>query len=125
MVKSFFSQHLSLAVKNALIYLILILFSSFLIGYSVYRLSAGLILASSKDKIKNDVQNLALKMTTYFDHIGRDIRFLANSPLVKDYIKDGNSSTSLETILTEEFKVLLESRPSYFQIRLIGIDDNG
>ena len=125
MVKSFFSQHLSLAVKNALIYLILILFSSFLIGYSVYRLSAGLILASSKDKIKNDVQNLALKMTTYFDHIGRDIRFLANSPLVKDYIKDGNSSTSLETILTEEFKVLLESRPSYFQIRLIGIEDNG
>lgn len=125
MAKPFLTQHLSLAVKNALIYLILILFSSFLIGYSVYRLSANLILASSKDKIKNDVQNVALKMTTYFDHIGRDIRFLANNPLVVDFIGAGKPPPSLHSILTEEFKVLLESRPSYFQIRLIGVEDNG
>ncbi|MDZ4708922.1 MAG: ATP-binding protein [Saprospiraceae bacterium] len=125
MAKPFLTQHLSLAVKNALIYLILILFSSFLIGYSVYRLSAALILASSKDKIKNDVQNVALKMSTYFDHIGRDIRFMANNPLVKDYIKGGKLSESLQSILTEEFKVLMESRASYFQIRLIGVENNG
>lgn len=125
MAQAFINRHLSLAVKNAFIYLILILFSSFLIGYSVYRLSAALILASSKDQIKNEVQNVALKMTSYFDNIGRDIRFLSNNPLVKDYINSSGSPDQEQSKLTEEFKVLLESRPSYFQIRLIGLEDNG
>lgn len=125
MSKPLLTRHLSLAVKNALIYLILILFSSFLIGYSIYRLSAALILASSKDKIKNEVQNVALKMTTYFDHIGRDIRFLSNNPLVRDYIQSGQPPEALSLKLTEEFKVLLESRPTYFQVRLIGVANDG
>ncbi|MEP7321926.1 MAG: ATP-binding protein, partial [Saprospiraceae bacterium] len=119
-------KHPSLAVKNAFIYLILILFSSFLIGYSIYRVSEALIISSSRDQIKNEVQNVALKMTTHFDHVGMDIHFLANSPLVSDYIKSsGKERLFFEERLTKEFKVLLESKPSYFQVRLIGIKDQG
>ncbi|MEO5583455.1 MAG: ATP-binding protein, partial [Saprospiraceae bacterium] len=119
-------KHPSLAVKNAFIYLILILFSSFLIGYSIYRVSAALIISSSRDQIKNEVQNVALKMTTHFDHVSMDIHFLANSPLVSDFISSsGKEKQLIEEKLTDEFKVLLESKPSYFQVRLIGIEDHG
>lgn len=69
-------KHASLAVKNAFIYLILILMSSFLIGYSIYRVSAALIISSSRDQIKSEVQDEALKMTTHFDHVSMDIHFL-------------------------------------------------
>lgn len=119
-------KHPSLAVKNAFIYLILILMSSFLIGYSIYRVSAALIISSSRDQIKSEVQDVALKMTTHFDHVSMDIHFLANSPLVYDFItSSGKEKEFFEKRLTEEFKVLLESKPSYFQVRLIGIQNHG
>jgi two-component system, sensor histidine kinase len=119
-------KHPSLAVKNAFIYLILILFSSFLIGYSIYRVSAALIISSSRDQIKNEVQNVALKMTTHFDHVSMDIHFLASAPLVTDFIaSSGKEKQFYEEKLTHEFKVLLESKPSYFQVRLIGLKDQG
>ena len=126
MINPFAKRHLPLAVKNALIYLMLILLSSFLIGYSIYRLSAALIIASSKAKIKNDVQNVALKMTSQFDHVGRDIQFLSNNPIVKKFIQVSKGDTKeYRTTLLEEFKALLESRTSYFQIRLIGKAHDG
>ncbi|HNR07496.1 MAG TPA: hybrid sensor histidine kinase/response regulator [Saprospiraceae bacterium] len=126
MFPSFLNRHPSLAVKNAFIYLILLIFSSSLIGYSIYRLSAALILSSSKTQIRNEVRDMAARMTGHFDYIGRDVRFLQNNPLIQEYLKAPESQRkNLADKLGDEFKALLESRPAYFQVRFIGVANNG
>ncbi len=126
MFSAFLNRHLSLAVKNAFIYLLLLIFSSSLIGYSIYRLSAAMILSSSKTQIRNEVKDMASRMTGHFDQIGRDVRFLQKNPLIREYQNaPAGQREILSAKLGEEFKALLETRPSYFQVRFIGIDNNG
>ncbi|MGB3172194.1 MAG: ATP-binding protein [Saprospiraceae bacterium] len=126
MYNLFFTKHLPLAVKNAFFYLFLIVFSSFFIGYTIYRLSAKMIVSSSKDKIKNEVESISLKMTAQFEHVARDIRFLSINPLVEDYIHTTADQKDFHYArLGEEFKALLYSKPAYFQVRLIGVADGG
>ena len=52
--------------------------------------------------------------------------FLSNNPIVKKFIQVSKGDTKeYRTTLLEEFKALLESRTSYFQIRLIGTAHDG
>ena len=86
-------SYISLAVKNALMYLVIITLSSFIIGYTIYRLSAVLIVSSAKKQLNEEVKGIAQNLTEAFDQIGRDVQFLAQSPVISSYL---SSSPTIE-----------------------------
>lgn len=118
-------SYISLAVKNALMYLVIITLSSFIIGYTIYRLSAVLIVSSAKKQLNEEVKGIAQNLTEAFDQIGRDVQFLAQSPVISSYLSSSPTIEAAQDLVEEEFKAMLKSKPAYFQIRLIGLADSG
>ncbi len=118
-------SYISLAVKNALMYLVIITLSSFIIGYTIYRLSAVLIVSSAKKQLNEEVKGIAQNLTEVFDQIGRDVQFLAQSPVISSYLSSSSPGEAAKALVQEEFKAMLQTKPAYFQIRLIGLADSG
>ncbi len=106
-------------------YLVIIALSSFMIGYTIYRLSAVLIVSSAKKQLNEEVQGIAQNLTDVFDQIGRDVQFFAQSPVVLSYLSSRVTGDITKKNVQEEFKAMLKTRPAYFQIRLIGLADSG
>lgn len=120
-------KYVSLAVKNAAFYIALILLSSLLIGYIIYRLSYNIVLKSSEQNALHTLEILELKLKSSIDNARKDVLFIARSPYLKDYI--GSVNGSLEERkklgLVADYITFLSSRPDYSQIRYIGKQQNG
>ncbi|MEO6189321.1 MAG: ATP-binding protein, partial [Saprospiraceae bacterium] len=118
---------MSLAFKNAIFYILLILLSSVLIGFFIYRFSYSIILQSSELNSKHTLEILELKLQSSLDNVRKDVLFISRSPYLKDYIQA--SKTKNDEIkrnnLTADYVSFLASKPDYAQIRLIGRADQG
>lgn len=121
------NRFFSLAYKNAVFYIILILLSSLLIGYFIYRQSTNIILESSEQNAIHIIEVLDVKLQSYFDNVKKDVLFISRSPYLKDYVQAiGTSREEGKRLnLTADYVSFLSSKPDYAQIRFIGIQHNG
>lgn len=121
------NRFFSLAYKNAVFYIILILLSSLLIGYFIYRQSTNIILESSEQNAIHIIEVLDVKLQSYFDNVRKDVLFISRSPYLKDYVQAiGTSREEGKRMnLTADYVSFLSSKPDYAQIRFIGIQQNG
>ena len=69
-------RFVSLAVKNAVVYILLILLSSSLIGFFLYRISSNIVISSSEQQLSHTVEILDVKINSYINNIRKDILFL-------------------------------------------------
>lgn len=55
--------------------------------------------------------------------VSNDIAVIANSPTLKEFVEDPSDDSRVA--VNELFYVTLQNKPSYFQIRWIGVEENG
>lgn len=120
-------KFISLAYKNAIFYILLILLSSLLIGFFIYKISYNIIYQSTEQNAKHTIDILDVKLQSYFDNIKKDVLFISRSPYLKDYVQAINTKNEeyKREILTADYVSFLSSKPDYAQIRFIGKRNNG
>ena len=114
---------ISLATKNAIVYFLLIFVGFSVLGYLLLRNSAQDIIHSAEQQLVHAGETVELKFESYIQDIRRDIEHLGRSPYLKDYLND--TFYLKQELLAAEYLALLNSKPDYAQIRLIGIEDSG
>lgn len=121
------SRFISLALKNALVYMLLIVVSSFLIGYILYSKSGTIIKGLSQQELKNSVNIGDVKFGSFIQNIKQDIAFLSSNPYLMDYVSHQNSVDNLsqKEKINKEYFAFLSKKPDYFQLRFISIKGNG
>ena len=116
-------NYISLATKNATVYFLLILVGFSVLGYLLLRNSAQDIIHSAQQQLVHANESVELKFKSYIQDITRDIKHLAQSPYLEDFLAGNNNLK--KNLLAREYLALLNSNPDYAQIRLISIENGG
>ncbi|HMB91020.1 MAG TPA: ATP-binding protein [Rhodothermales bacterium] len=127
---------LGIASKLALSIAALLLFATLIIGMLVYWNAEQVLKSSATDQLDHVSEIVDQRLDQNMMALREDTRFLAASPLVlrvataaantdlrtrPSDAADAGALRTLETI----FSAFLEHHPHYFQVRLIGRQDNG
>ncbi|WP_111309334.1 ATP-binding protein [Confluentibacter sediminis] len=113
----------SIVTRFALFFTGLIIFSILLSGYLVFKNASRVIVTYSKERIMHTSELAEQSFYALLNEVSNDIAVISNSPTLQNYITETTKKTSDD--VNELFKVTLKNKASYFQIRLIGIENNG
>lgn len=121
------TKFVSLALKNAIVYIILIVVSSVLIGYFLYRKSSAIIVNSSIQQLEHDLEVLDVRFISYIEQIRQDILYLSRSPYLNDYLIAPNDTQKEfnKVKLSNDYFSFLSTKPDYGQLRFIANDSLG
>lgn len=115
---------ISIAVKNAIVYFILLVLTSVILGYSIYRISSNIILDNATSSLNHNNESVVTQFRTFLKDIQRDISFMSKNPFLYQFITN-QSNEDLKNNLSGEFLSLLSTNKQYLQLRLIGIEQGG
>ena len=126
---------LSIAAKITLIFSVLILLATLVLGYLLYAGSRQLLIVNSRTRLAHNAEVVKTRWQATVQGITDDVRLLISTPAVSGIVRAATSGGTDPTTnlsaeawreqLAEIFTSLLMSRPAYFQVRLIGIHDQG
>ncbi len=113
----------SIVTRFALFFTGLIIFSVLLTGYLVFRKAAGVIVAYSQERIMYTSDLAEQSFYALLNEVSNDIAVIAASPTLRNYVNDprGGNAADIDNL----FRITLENKASYFQIRFIGVADQG
>lgn len=97
------------------------------LGYLLFTYSAEEIIQSSEQQVVHACELVDIKFNAFLQNVQRDITYLSHSPHLNDYLHSigGGSESLKKELLSQEYLALINSKPDYAQIRLIGIEQNG
>lgn len=115
-------RFVSLAVKNSVVYIFLILASSSMIGYVLYRISSDVVISGSQQQLTHTLEILDVKINSYIENIRKDILYLSRSPYLEDYIREIHTAhpPMRRNVLAEDYISFMSTKPDYAQLRVIG-----
>lgn len=113
----------SIVTRFALFFTGLLIISILLSGYLVFENASKVIVDYSKERIRHTSELVEQSFYALLNEVSNDIAVIANSPTLKSYIAKPSNVTSNN--VHELFMVMLQNKASYYQIRLIGIEENG
>lgn len=113
----------SLASRNALVYFVLFLVGIGVTGLALFSYSSREIIDLTEKRLTHTAEMIRLKLMDHTDNLEKDINQLAGSPLLSRYSAD--TSQANLNILTQEYISVLKSKPNFFQIRLIEVNELG
>ena len=87
---------------------------------SLLSYSSTSIVRSAEQDLLHSSEMVALKLDEYIVSLKQDINYLASSPVLQQYLSE--QSTAASTLLAEQYRALLISKPDYSQVRYIGAD---
>ncbi|MEN7546848.1 response regulator [Rapidithrix thailandica] len=116
----------SLSAKVTLIFSILVLSTTLVAGYLVYEGHKQTLLKASHQRLTHTSQIVSTRLSDFVKALKDDIRFLVNTPAAQELVNNQRlSQEEWSAQLAAIFHSLLESRPQYFQVRLIGMANQG
>ncbi|MEZ4935887.1 MAG: hypothetical protein R2788_27595, partial [Saprospiraceae bacterium] len=97
------------------------------LGYLLFTYSAEEIIQSSEQQVVHACELVDIKFNAFLQNVQRDITYLSHSPHLNDYLHSigGGSENLKKELLSQEYLALINSKPDYAQIRLIGVEQNG
>ncbi|WP_242082583.1 ATP-binding protein [Aestuariivivens sediminis] len=113
----------SIVIRLALFFTALIIFSILLSGYLVFEKSSKVITEYARNRIIHESELAEQAFYALLNEVSNDIAVIASSPTLNNYVS--NPSTKAAKDVNTLFKSLLHNKASYFQIRYIGIENNG
>ncbi|TBW29122.1 ATP-binding protein [Gramella sp. KN1008] len=113
----------SIITRFAFFFTGLIIFSILLSGYLVFNKASGVIVDYSKNEIKHASELAEQSFYSLLGEVSSDIAVIANSPSLKSFVQDPNPDS--RAAVNQLFFNTLKNKPSYFQIRWIGVEENG
>ena len=113
----------SIVVRLGLFFIGLIVFALFVSGFLIYNKSSLVITEYSKERIQYTSNLAGQQFYALLDEVSNDIAVMTNNPLVKAFIgaSDFEARQNLEALIS----ATLRYKPSYFQVRLLNIKENG
>ena len=115
-------QH-SIVTRFALFFTSLIIFVILISGYLVFKKASGVITEYSKERIMHTSELAEQSFYSLLNEVSNDIAVISSSPTLQNYIFSPSEKNTID--LENLFKVTLQNKASYFQIRLIGTENNG
>jgi signal transduction histidine kinase/DNA-binding response OmpR family regulator len=115
---------ISIAVKNAIVYFILLVLTSAILGYSIYRISSNKILDNATLSLNHNNESVVTQFRVFLKDIQRNITFMSRNPFLYQFISD-TSNEGLKSKLSGEFLALLSTNKHFLQLRLIGEHNSG
>lgn len=113
----------SIVTRFALFFTGLIIFSILLSGYLVFRKASQVITAHSKERIVHATELAEQSFYALLNEVTNDIAVITLSPTLQQYIFNPSEKTVQE--VDQLFRIILENKEAYFQIRLLDADENG
>lgn len=98
--------------------LLLVIFSSLSL-----RGSREAALVKGRTLLAHEVETTQVRFQAAVADIANDARFLANSPVVQEFLAQGGETARRR--VEEEFRALLNSKANYFQVRLLDLTPAG
>lgn len=89
----------------------------------MFNKASGVIVDYSKDRIRHASEMASQSFYSLLGETSSDIAVIANSPTLREYV--ANPSEEAQSGVNQLFYTTLKNKPSYFQIRWIGVEDNG
>ncbi|WP_051359802.1 response regulator [Adhaeribacter aquaticus] len=119
-------NRLSIATKVTLVFSILVLVATTVVGFLVFSGNSKLVIASSKDRLKHSSEILSIQLDAAAKGLHNDIRLISKNPVFQDFVQEvakrGTQpvADAKRKQVNQLFQSLLESRPAYLQVSLIG-----
>ena len=113
----------SIVTRFALFFTGLIIFSILLSGYLVFRKASQVITAHSKERIMHASELAEQSFYALLNEVTNDIAVIALSPTLQQHIFQPSEKTTND--IDQLFRIILENKETYFQIRLLEADENG
>lgn len=125
----------SISAKVTLVFSVLVMVSTSLVGYLVYSGNRNLLIQSSQERLSFTSEIIGTSLSAKFKSINEDIHFMSDNVAVKGFAnaiakkENGNFQNGdinyWSGLVRQNFRSFLKSRPDYFQIRFISIENNG
>ncbi len=113
----------SIVTRFALFFTALIIFSILVSGYLVFRKASAVIVDYSKENLSHSSEMAEQSFYSLLKEVSNDVAVIADSPSLQNYINAPSEETSRN--VEKLFRTTLENKADYFQIRWIGIENNG
>lgn len=115
---------ISITVKNALVYLVLLVLTSATLGYAIYRISSNKVRENALITLVHNNESVVLQFNAFLDDVRRDVWYLSKNPFLKDFIEQPNDE-NLRGKLATEFLAMLAAKKHYGQLRVISVEGKG
>ena len=115
---------ISITVKNAFVYFLLLILTSVFLGYSIYKVSSNKIIENATLSLNHNNELVLIQFKTFLDDIRKDVLFLSKDPFLYQFLEEPDH-LKLKENLSKEYLALLSTKSHYLQLRFIGVDQNG
>ena len=80
-----------------------------------------------EETLEHEAGTVRVKVQAAVEDAARDALYLSQTPTVREFVRHrgGTGPVNWRTLVEEDFRALLHGKPSYFQVRLIGVADSG
>ena len=89
----------------------------------MFQKASGVIVKYSQDRLIHTSEMAEQSFYALLNEVSNDIAVIAESPTLRNYINTPSEKT--ERDVDRLFRATLKNKTSYFQIRLIGVEDKG
>lgn len=117
----------SLVTRFALLWALLLGGLVLLCGWLIWRGGRESLIQTWQENLRHDGAAVELKMQSAVTAVMRDAAYLAKTPTLREFVRAQGSpeESQWRKLVQEGFHALLEGKPSYFQVRLIGVANEG
>src|SRR5690606_22435543 len=113
----------SIVTRFALFFTGLIVFAILITGYLVFQKASAVIINNSRDRIMHTSELAEQSFYSLLNEVSNDIGLISSNPTLLNYVNDPSEENKAN--LNGLFRATLKNKPAYFQIRLIGTENNG
>src|SRR5690606_37088971 len=113
----------SIVTRFALFFTGLIVFAILITGYLVFQKASAVIINNSRDRIMHTSELAEQSFYSLLNEVSNDIGLISSNPTLLNFVNDPSEENKAN--LNGLFRATLQNKPDYFQIRLIGIENNG
>ena len=98
-----------------------------LCGWLIWQGGRESLIQTWQENLRHDAAAAELKMQSAVTAVMRDAAYLSKIPTVREFVRTRGTAEQdqWQRLVRDEFHALLEGKPSYFQVRLIGVADGG
>lgn len=117
----------SLVARFALLWSLLLGGLVALCGWMIWRGGRESLIETWRENLRHDAAAVELKLQSAVTAVMRDAAYLARTPTLREFVRAAGTPEAAQwrQLVEQGFRALLEGKPSYFQVRLIGVADNG
>jgi signal transduction histidine kinase/DNA-binding response OmpR family regulator len=121
-------HRLGIVTKVTLVFSVLVLLATAVVGYLVYSGNSQLVVESARERLTHNAQVLGLQLSGTVRSLNDDLKFLSKDPAFQTFIGqslDKPVTPSAGAPIIQVFTSLLESRPSYLRVSFVSNQSAG